>query len=443
MEEHPPKVQVGEHLPKVPEESSSVCVTRMCCCSSRAESASGSRIKVASLRDRPVLEFGSSRLCLMTLNEGGLELTVGRARAAAKASLEGLGCLFGSEPADDVAAVVVARQEGNDKNLQYWRQALGELGFPILLTEAVHNMYSSIHVFSRDDDSLEAPYDFSLTVSSQLKTGSAAAKGVVAVFVKHLGLTLCLACCHLDGNLVDDHRIAPIPSTIEEACAKTGDEVDAIFIMGDINSTIAPTRKALQEGPIQRSASTLQTELSSAGCCQEEKATFKITGELKQSLITGLSTPAGRARYQAMDGCPAQITATEHFEGGITAVNLVEMPISSFPTYRLCTAEAHTLSKFNKATEDPGVLFMSTSLELQPQDVESLFFGGEKGHSGAIKKRGDMCRLGMGWLDRLYIGTRDVNAVAVQGVPVFLFSEAMKALDHNLIPWAVTLSARP
>merc|ERR1719491_1681582 len=137
-----------------------------------------------------------------------------------------------------------------------------------------------------------------------------------------------------------------------------------------------------------------------------------------------------------MDGCPAQITATEHFKGGITAVNLVEMPISSFPTYRLCTAEAHTLSKFNKASEDPGVLFMSTSLELQPQDVESLFFGGEKGHSGAIKKRGDMCRLGMGWLDRLYIGTRweslSVTAKAEQGTPIFLLDKDMQALDHNL-----------
>merc|ERR1719479_489210 len=71
------------------------------------------------------------------------------------------------------------------------------------------------------------------------------------------------------------------------------------------------------------------------------------------------------------------------------------MPEGSFPTYRFCGS--------GLAAE--AVRPMAPSLEATPQEVNRWFFTSEDGKAGAVKKRGDMVRFQLGWIDRLYVGT--------------------------------------
>merc|ERR1712113_1240211 len=98
-----------------------------------------------------------------------------------------------------------------------------------------------------------------------------------------------------------------------------------------------------------------------------------------------------------MDTCPDQIKAPAHLEGAITSINLVPLPTSAFPTYRLCNGNEAAWRHLREAgcgTEDPGVFCLKSSLVLTPEDVDVLYFHDEsQGRSGAIKKRGPLCRL--------------------------------------------------
>lgn len=420
------------------------CFRRVFCCSTRsADAGSAKAEKVDALQRGPIVPV---KLFFATLNEGDLILPASRVQAAATASIRGL---CPDNDLESISAVVLARQEAHSSNAELWEKAWASLGFPHSVVQADLKLRSQIAVYSRDPVSWHPLFE--ATVSSQKEDGSASGKGVVAVFVQHHGLKLCFACCHLDGNLVDDVRLAPIPATLDEACMRTGEDLDGIFIMGDINSTIVPTKEAeaLTDFPqLSRSCSTLQSELLNAGTSDQEKCVVKLTEPLKKDLLDGLSTYQGRVLLHKMDGCPKQIaSSSQPTVRPISAVNLVPMPEGSFPTYRLCSAQPDTFNALRKTSfgsDDTGMFFMNPSLEVTPSDIHALYFLDKKGHSGSIKKRGNMCRLGLGWLDRLYVGKRDdiVDVNTNQGIPIFLLDKDNTALDHNLMPWLVKIEPR-
>merc|ERR1712050_683846 len=100
-----------------------------------------------------------------------------------------------------------------------------------------------------------------------------------------------------------------------------------------------------------------QAELLAAAQAKEKKGTFKITQDLKGALLEALTTPQGRTDLQAMDTCPDQIKAPAHLEGAITSINLVPLPTSAFPTYRLCNGNEAALQHLREAgcgSENPG-----------------------------------------------------------------------------------------
>lgn len=232
-----------------------------------------------------------------------------------------------------------------------------------------------------------------------------------------------------------------------EAVHRASGRLSAFLLMGDMNDTMSPTPASLATmGRIGGTAMLLQMELASAGSLGEEIAVVGLSQELKTSVTEHLCTPALRTEMMAMDSCPKVLGCREggrSVEGQqMTALQLVDMPASSWPTYRLCTPDQATFEEFRKAGAalewEEGVLFMSTALELSSAAVETCFFGGSNGRAGAIKKYRGMRRLGMGWLDRLYVSTRREDPIGVnitQGTPVFLISQEGEALDHALIPW--------
>merc|ERR1719210_250819 len=245
---------------------------------------------------------------------------------------------------------------------------------------------------------------------------------------------------------------------IEEACRLTDGEIDAIFLMGDFNFTLVPTpgvpeppsntqsRRSVAVMAADSCKDLLPKELKRASLSTEPKLVQQLSEQLQTSFLDGFGTYVGREELFAMDSCPAEIAADDPTLA-IAAVHPVGIPAGSFPTYRFCDSDELTLHHLRESgcgSEDPGVFFMRTSLELNPAHIRSLFFhDSHTGKSGAIKKRGTVVRLNLGWLDRLYIGTRrdGANATvdAVQGTPVFLLSEDMKGVDHSFVPWRVSM----
>merc|ERR1712194_692389 len=162
----------------------------------------------------------------------------------------------------------------------------------------------------------------------------------------------------------------------------TEGRIDCIVILGDINSTMLG-RDTVADAEVMSASSSLTSQLADASRSSSEQATFPLSDDLKEDLYRALSKPELRMQLSIMDGCPAEIRAEVE---AISALRLIPCSPSSFPTYRLCTPDASALAHLQ-----------------EPETIKTMYFGGTHGRSGAIKKRGEMCRVGMGWLDRMYV----------------------------------------
>lgn len=165
-------------------------------------------------------------------------------------------------------------------------------------------------------------------------------------------------------------------------------------------------------------------------------------------IIDQLRTQGGRAGLQRMDGTPPTL-GVEHC-GAIRRLDVLPMPAGSFPTYPLCNVDNKTFRalahEWPAVSAAGSVVEMDPAFELSGECVDAYFFNdGKKGHAGHIKVRDDVTRLGMGWLDRLYIGI-DEQAIGaedvevIQGKPLFLLADDRTAVDHALVPWLVTVN---
>mmetsp|Transcript_159570 Transcript_159570/g.488301 ORF Transcript_159570/g.488301 Transcript_159570/m.488301 type:complete len:328 (+) Transcript_159570:286-1269(+) len=278
-------------------------------------------------------------------------------------------------------------------------------------------------------------------------------KGLVAAAVRLPGpCILGLGSAHLDGQVADSgERLALLPATLLRLQGRAG-PLDAALLVGDVNCTLAPERV---DGELGDLPGRLADDLLRAAALPEQDAVVRLSPGARADLQAELASPAGRARLQCLDGCPREIpvaaSALLHDacaepgvaaqEPAVASLRLVPMPPGSFLTYRLCGRDEAALAELGFAGAD-GARPVPPELKVTTGCVDQCYFSSRDGKAGAIKKRGTMTRLQLGWLDRLYLGpgAGGWRPEAVQGEPVLVRATGRDGvLDHLLVPWLVTL----
>jgi len=278
-------------------------------------------------------------------------------------------------------------------------------------------------------------------------------KGVAAAVVRLSGAcTLCLGSFHLDGKVADEReRTGLLPAAV----LRSGQSalLDVALLSGDVNFTMAPELAAVggSEGAAPELPKMLVQDLARAAALTEKDVVVRLGSETRGALMEELASPAGRARLQRLDGCPeaipVQMPALKYdanFQsaliaaGEIANLQLEPMPSGSFLTYRVCNL-CDGLGDFVA----DGVRCLSPASEVSSDSIRGLYFSSKDGKAGAIKKRGHVTRLQLGWLDRLYVGCASTawKPDIVQGDPLLLqAADGDAVLDHLMVPWLVTFT---
>jgi len=290
------------------------------------------------------------------------------------------------------------------------------------------------------------------------------------------GCRFAVGSVHLDGNIPACERLRCVAAAAKTAGrALAGGGVDggpgAVLAVGDFNFAASP------EGPPQderclggRACGMLREEYVKVRSLQEKRAVHRLPEALAALLQEGLASSEGRASLAALDGSPPFVDVpvpAAADERGVGRLELQPMPPGSFPTYPMCNVGNATYAELARrllpaaagdreapAEGEPaaaqrggaaaggpasGAIALGPGLELDPGVIRDLYFrDAHKGHAGAIKKRGEVHRLSLGWLDRLYVGSQ-APVRTLQGDPVFVLGEGDAPLDHALVPWLVAL----
>lgn len=383
------------------------------------------------------------RLLLVALNEGEKELPPEMLRSALSAVLaqapvcNGLASLGG---------VVVARQEAAQASA--WAAALDGTGLVEVAAASLGSTSCAVYGRGAEVQGLglvEAP-------AREPSDG----KGVAGPVLCLRGHTLALLSAHLDGNARPEQRLLPAAAAARraaEVARAAGRGLDAALLLGDVNFAAAPRGAAAGLGG--EAARMLGRAYEAVERSGEERGVYPLAEDLKALLTSGFATAGGRtALAEALDGCPAAIEVGE----GAPPLVAQGVPPGSFPTYRL--GDLGDAEVELPALRADGFALLDPSWEATPTFIERAYFGGGcKGHAGAIKKRKDVYRLNLGWLDRLFIAELSIAdasqtaaarpRIRAEQLPcVMLLDVAGKVLDHALVAWIVTLeggdvAARP
>lgn len=444
------------------------------------------------------LAGSSSKFLVLTLNEGKLRLPPGRLSAAVAEAVRGLP----EGAVREAAAVLVARQEASRWDMvtvpvpcscgspsavgEQWDAAMTGLGFASKVIEVGGFGQTRVALYAKDGSEFEPCWQYSTTFNCS----------VALAVVRHRGSRLLLGSVHLDSH-TKDLREDPVLAAIAEARAAVG--LDAALVAGDFNYTMEPTARAMAFGGKAALVSErLQSELTKALAQQASKFVTALPEDLQGFLLENLATPAGRVALATLDGMPEVLAlpfgpAASSGGGGcggeLGALRLTGLGVGTFPTYRLCNKDNLAFTRFAadeaafgrdekefnccegppetaeepldsseerllaqdkeaKATRPKGVLTLRSTACISADAVKACYFvDNNKGHSGAIKKRGSCCRLGIGWMDRLYVGdgpgslagndSTERHSQAVQSDPIFILGENDEPLDHALMTWCV------
>lgn len=405
------------------------------------------------------------RLLFITLNEGALRVEEARLRSALEAGFASA-CRAAGVATDAVGWVVLARQECCRDNAAAWDAALSSLGFPhqVLRTPA-EGVSAGLVVHARCAGICEVAAEPLHAKPAQGHDSPDKTKGVVAAAVRLPGqCNLCLGSVHLDGKVADGReRVAQLPAAVLRMSQRAG-PLDVVLLAGDVNCTIVPEAAlgANGEGGQWELQQRLVEDLARAAALPKHDAVVRLDPETRAALQAELASPAGRARLQRLDSCPEVIPVDADMlrydanaeppvlsgevvkVASISNLQLAPMPPGSFLTYRVCNANgaasAEPVGCMEKVAD--GVYRMSPSQEVTSGLIDGLYFSSKDGKAGAIKKRGDMTRLQLGWLDRLYSGASSSGwrPSVFQGDPLMLEAvDGTGVLDHLLVPWLVTL----
>eukprot|EP00928_Gymnodinium_smaydae_P034045 TRINITY_DN24214_c0_g1_i1.p1 TRINITY_DN24214_c0_g1~~TRINITY_DN24214_c0_g1_i1.p1 ORF type:complete len:501 (+),score=102.58 TRINITY_DN24214_c0_g1_i1:105-1607(+) len=419
----------------------------------------------------------ATRLLVLTLNEGLQTVAPEMRRRAVAAALA-------DRP--QVVAVAVARQESLPGSC--WSGVMSTCGFDKRLASVNSDNSNVLEIYTRSGPDGE---NFRVLDTFVQAASDTRRKGCAVAVLEQGPLRICLGGLHLDGNLPCD-RIAHLPAAMKRAWSRAGRAgIDVALFAGDVNFTINPEEATASSdgrgsggsadadaracaGLVAADAAILQARAATNGLLELSPAT-------RAALEAQLSTPAARASLcRLFDGCPASLpiletgrdaenpsssadcskeglrsrTWTEGEAGSepesaasscdIQRLELQSMPPGSLPTYRFSRGASGCLSSGAGGDgEEEGLRRLSPDLELPVSSVRDCYFADEK--AGVLKKRGNMVRLNLGWLDRLYCGVREAFQSAgglidiVQGDPLLLHTVDGECLDHAFVSWVVTI----
>lgn len=413
---------------------------------------------------------GMGKLLVLTQNEGHMAPAPGLMKRVLAEYLSA---------AEAIHAVVLARQESWNISDPIWDESLAAFGFGHKAAD-VEQKECKLSLYTREPDDVTILTSF-VTVSPNVEHKDIQNKGCAVVVARLMGLTCCIAGCHLDGNIAPlEDRIAQLPLAVLRSVANAG-RIDVAIFVGDVNCALEPTsvHEETEDDTDTSCGDMLASEIASFRAVPSDKGTVELSPRLRDGLQHGLATQSGRARLiRQVDGCPKSIPISadlvkvldRYKEGldaeaaasqsageadiaaiascGISELCLQPMPTGSLPTYRLTTGHGQAVSALIAATgeDDREMQRLYPSMTLSTEAVNEIFFADAK--AGILKKRGDMIRLNLGWMDRMYLGIRQDSGSAVadvtaeQGIPLLVQDNKGCMMDHAFIPWVLEIKPR-
>jgi len=196
----------------------------------------------------------------------------------------------------------------------------------------------------------------------------------------------------------------------------------------------------------------LAREIERCQSSSKKNDSMQLSSETTEMLQENLAESSLRVSLMSrLDGCPSEIpvetSALVHDVSledeerqsislcGIKRLRLQDMPVGSFPTYRLHADIKDGMDL--QPLPDP-------SESVSRDFIKGCYFQGPK--AGVLKKRGDMTRLNLGWLDRLYVGIDEDRLAAdvsvTQGSLAMLRGVAdgkASMTDHAMNSWTVVI----
>lgn len=401
------------------------------------------------------------KLLVITVNEGALHLSTGVQQKA-------LAVALARNEADAICGVVMARQECVSSCS--WDEVLAGSGFSEKVLDE-HKLgedkkENRLCVYTRRKDTL-CLLDSFVTSSVNLEKKEFLDKGGVVASFNCRGMRICLGGFHLDGNIpMNADRTAQLPAALLRACARSGGADVALFA-GDINcamgsATLGSARPDSEFGRL------LDADIASLQASGKQKGIRELSTDARYVLETALASSSSRAELmKAMDGTPLSLLVEtsslqhdtswspetepqEKMTGcSISELFVQDMSPGSFPTYRITHRGQTTFGDLQLESEDNDVEIqqLHPNKDVSRQCIQECYFDDAK--AGVLKKRGDMIRLNLGWLDRLYYGLSNVEGCPVadlhieQSNPLVLRSSSGTILDHALNSWIATIQMKP
>lgn len=398
------------------------------------------------------MDFGSLRFLVLTSNEG--------AQRAGQVNLQTVfevACRSTGSTWDALDAVIVARQDRHvEGGASDWAAVAAAFGFDKQVVDVSEDglVRQSLTVFARDEAAFQVADSFHTRPVHD--KGKLAKFGVATAVLMHhpSSMRVCLGSAHMDGSVCDvDERMSNVASAVHRAAKRAG-PLHAAFVMGDMNCTLEPRTPADVAESVNETRSLLAEEIQRVAGLSEKSAVTTLPEPAMMALQRSLANQGGRVTMQTLDSSPTVLEVTEaslqydqHASGDhavesdasgfVRRLELQPMPPGSFPTYRFC----------GHAYVADGVKPMLPETTLEPAEINEWYFSSEDGKAGAVKKREEMVRLQLGWLDRMYSGLAAempdqlITQRIVQGesmaIPVV---DSSQALDHLIVPWLVALS---
>lgn len=404
------------------------------------------------------MDSGSLHFLALSSNEGAQRAGQATLQVAIEASCKSTGFTW-----DDLDAIVVARQDGHvGAGAGDWAAAAEALGFGHQIVDVRKEgaIRQSLAVFAKEAEAFQVADSFHTRPVHD--DGKLARFGVATVVLSHRrsSLRVCLGSGHMDGGVSEvAERMSNVSAAVYRAVLRAG-PLDAAFVMGDMNCTLEPRMSTPQAaaalGAGDETRRLLVEEMEHVVGSSDKDALAILPEAARTAFQRSLAIQEGRAALQVLDSNPQILDVNEDVlqydqnasgdssrrsdaPGAVFRLELHPMPPGSFPTYRFCG---------NTCVAD-GVKSMIPEMTVEPAQINDWYFMSEDGKAGAIKKRKEMVRIQLGWLDRIYSGLgperEDLGPVTkriVQGesmaIPVM---NSTLVFDHLMVPWLISLQA--
>lgn len=391
----------------------------------------------------------ATTLLIMSINEGKKPVPLRLQKAAVS---------WAMRDTPSAQAVLVARQEAAE---QSWTEALRDAGFESRIADVqVASGLTRLEVYGKESSGFLLQEAFSIEKKRKANKGTGA-----VVVLEHHDNVLCLGGFHLDGNAPQGREVPVLDAMARsaEGATEKGKHIHATVFVGDMNFPLSAESSSSEVAPgkkVAAIASALASQVAEVRDMDKTSAIVPLQSETRRRLQAMLGCPSGRrALLQAFDSCPESFACSRLPEGADKSqvaaapseLRLCGMEPGSFPTYRPTNRKGRCLDALapavaaqSREVDHPGIWPLWPDLELPSECIKHCFFADKK--AGVLKKRGDMVRLNLGWMDRLFYGLLPGEPIDLDvrpGTPALLWDPGeMGMLDHALVSWHITLRRR-